>query len=160
MPTANSTASHIIVGPNSRPTNTMIADIPTNRAKVFSLLAWGCQVISVSSYEHPGKLSTASPTTGMTGEVPQSAVPADRVLDQSFQRVSAGHIGQAGQLMARLRRILGERLLGPGHASRRPQQRQRLGHLRVVVDGTGQQLAQPGTVGARLVQRVQHRQGV
>ncbi|BBZ73430.1 hypothetical protein MPRS_45230 [Mycobacterium paraseoulense] len=47
IPTANSTARNMAVLPNSDPTNTINADIPTNRAKVFNLLAWGCQVIGV-----------------------------------------------------------------------------------------------------------------
>ena len=47
MPMANSTAKNIAVLPNNDPTNTINADMPTNRANVLNLLACGCQVIAV-----------------------------------------------------------------------------------------------------------------
>ncbi|WP_264992277.1 hypothetical protein [Mycobacterium montefiorense] len=44
---ANINARNIAVLPNNEPTNTIIADMPANNRKVFSLLACGCQVIGV-----------------------------------------------------------------------------------------------------------------
>ena len=50
MPTANSTARNRMLLPNSAPTNTISADIPTSNKNVLALLACGCQVIGASSY--------------------------------------------------------------------------------------------------------------
>src|SRR5258705_372844 len=101
MPIANSVAIISAVRPNSAPTNTIIADIPTNSRNVFSLLACGCQVMGVSSYD----LITAEQRLGgrfrfrsvRTG----SAVPADGVVDQRLQRLPAGTLGQQTQLVPR-----------------------------------------------------------
>src|SRR6202041_2420221 len=105
MPTAKSTAKNSAVLPNSAPINTINVDIPTNRAKVFNLLACGCQVISVllrtlvysslQPIERPGGPSGSR-------DPPQSAlaVPADRVVAQRPQRLAAGDVGHKAPLLA------------------------------------------------------------
>src|ERR1700761_2017819 len=114
MPTAKSTARSRAVFPNSAPTNTINVDIPTNRAKVFSLLACGCQVISVllgelrtlvccrlQPIQRPGR-----PAGFRDPPHWALAVPADRVVDQRLERPPAGDVGQKSQLLACLGGVL------------------------------------------------------
>src|SRR5436853_6374277 len=115
MPIANSTASHIAVLPNSEPTSTINTDIPTNRAKVFSLLAWGCQVIGVLLGPRIvcglQPIERAKRRAGLRNPL---AVPADGVVDQLTQRAPPGPGGQKGPLLVYFCRILGQAIFGLG----------------------------------------------
>src|ERR1700739_1132826 len=117
MPTAKSTAKSRAVLPNSAPITTINVDIPTNRAKLFNVLACGCQVISVLLRTHSRTLvyclllliQRLKRRWRFRGAL---TVPADGVCDQRLQRLPAGEIGQKCQLLACLVGILRQEVLG------------------------------------------------
>src|SRR5882757_6474241 len=100
IPTANSAARTNAVRPNSAPTATIIADIPTNSTKVFSLLACGCQVICVCPPRNtvscgiPLSQRPGRPSGFHSALAAALAVSADRVVDQCLQCAPPGNVGQ------------------------------------------------------------------